>query len=660
MIFSHLIYIIIRYFLNYGLNRTIYPDMRSFLMAFLWSVSVTASSTDYYISSSGGDNNTGTTSAAPWQSISKINSIFPILKPGDRILFKRGDTFFGTLKISASGLSASPITIGAYGNGNNPVLSGFIKLTGWVNAGNGIYSKTVSSESATSLVTIDGTQYAMGRYPNSSYLIYESHKANSSITDYQLPGSPNWTGAEIVINKQNWLLERCKITNHYGSTIEYKNSSTDYKPKDNRGYFIQNDLRTLDTYGEWFFSQSDGKLYMFFGDTNPEIKVIRMASIKNLVYNSGRNNITLDGLSFEGSIDDAVCFAWGDECVIKNCSVKFSGRNGLDIRGEKNKIYNCNISSCNAAGIWVEGANSQITLNSVQSIGLIPGSIVNGYLPEGVFVGGDNSLIQFNTINNVGRMGIRVGLGWMTIIRNNFINSFLLTLNDGGGIYLDGHLEKTRIVEGNIVLNGKGNSVGRSPAACGIYLDEESSNVLVKDNTVACNPYGINLNKANSNIILNNLSFGNDVQFALHNTSLKPKIYGNKIYNNIFFSKTISALVMYYNSYTNDIPHFGEADYNYYVRPADDGKVFYTYSPFTGEKYRTLSEWQAFTGKDVNSHKSPLLIRDTANIDFYYNASRTTRIISFSEPMIDIKGNKYAKSVTLAPYSSIVLMVEPQ
>jgi parallel beta-helix repeat protein len=633
--------------------------MRSSLIAFLWALSVIASPNDYYISSHGNDNNAGTSWASPWKSVSKVNSIFPALKPGDRILFKRGDTFFGTLEISVSGLPDSPITIGAYGNGNNPVLSGFTELKGWVDAGNGIYYKKVTSEPATSLITIDYKQYPMGRYPNSSYLIYESHKTNSSITDYQLTGSPNWTGAEIVINKQNWLLERCKITNHNGNTIEYKSFSSDYEPKDNRGYFIQNDLRTLDTYGEWFLNQSDGKLYIFLGNTNPDNKKIEMASVNNLVYNSGKSYIILDGLSFEGSIDDAVCFAWGDECVIKNCLVRFSGRNGLDIRGKNNKIYNNKVSSCNAAGIWIEGANSLITQNSVQDIGLIPGSMVNGYSSEGIFVGGENSLIQFNAINNVGRMGIRVGLGWMTIIRNNFVNNFLLTLNDGGGIYLDGQLEKTRIVEGNIVLNGKGNSVGRSPAACGIYLDEKSSNVLVKDNTVAYNPYGINLNKTNSNMIVNNLSFGNDVQIALHNTSLKPSIYGNKIYNNIFFSKAKSALAIYFSSYSNDISHFGEADSNYYVSPAGDGKVFYTFSLFTGEKYRTLSGWQYLTGKDVNSNKYAFSATDTSKINFYYNASRIQIILSLKEPMTDIKGNRYSKSVVLDPYSSIVLMIEP-
>jgi parallel beta-helix repeat protein len=428
---------------------------------------------------------------------------------------------------------------------------------------------------------------------------------------------------------------------------------------DDRGYFIQNDLRTLDSFGEWYFNKSESKLYIFFGDINPDTKTVRLATVNNLIYNNAKSNITVDGLSFEGSIEDAICFAWGEGCVIKNCTVKFSGGSGIDIRGKNNKISSNNISFCNKAGIYIEGANSQITQNTIKNIGLIPGSTVNGSLIEGIFGGGENSFIQFNTVSNIGGMGIRIGSGWTTQIKNNLIDNFLLTLNDGGGIYIDGKLEKPRIVEGNIILNGKGNSVGSSPAACGIYLDEYSCNVLVKDNTVAYNPYGINLHKANSNTIINNLTFSNKVQLALHNTDFLPSIYGNKINNNIFFSSEASSLALFFNSKTDDIRFFGKADDNYYVIPADNDKRFYTFSPFTGKRYRTFSDWQTFSHQDANSHNSLIPAIDTSNIDFYYNPSGVPRIIPLSEPMIDIKGIKYSGSVTLAAYTSIVLMSDP-
>ena len=111
-------------------------------MVFLCALSMAVHATDYYVSSSGSDSANGLSSSTPWQSILKINSVFPTLKPGDRILFKRGERFYGSLQISVSGSSGSPITIGAYGTGASPVVSGFTTITGWTNYGSGIYSKS--------------------------------------------------------------------------------------------------------------------------------------------------------------------------------------------------------------------------------------------------------------------------------------------------------------------------------------------------------------------------------------------------------------------------------------------------------------------------------------------------------------------------------------
>jgi hypothetical protein len=85
--------------------------MRKVLMVLLCSLSIIARATDYYVSSSGNNSANGLTSSTPWQSILKVNSVFSTLNPGDRILFKRGERFYGALQISRSGSSGSPITL---------------------------------------------------------------------------------------------------------------------------------------------------------------------------------------------------------------------------------------------------------------------------------------------------------------------------------------------------------------------------------------------------------------------------------------------------------------------------------------------------------------------------------------------------------------------
>ena len=98
--------------------------MRRILTLAFIALNLTVSATDYYVSSSGSDAANGLSESTPWKSISKVNSAFSYLEAGDRILFKRGDTFYGSLTVTASGVAGNPVIIGAYGSGSNPVLTG--------------------------------------------------------------------------------------------------------------------------------------------------------------------------------------------------------------------------------------------------------------------------------------------------------------------------------------------------------------------------------------------------------------------------------------------------------------------------------------------------------------------------------------------------------
>lgn len=77
--------------------------------------------TTYYISSSeGDDNNDGTSKNAPWQSFDNINTM--ILSEGDKILLKSGDVFTQRLSITGNGTEDNYIEIGAYGEGEKPII----------------------------------------------------------------------------------------------------------------------------------------------------------------------------------------------------------------------------------------------------------------------------------------------------------------------------------------------------------------------------------------------------------------------------------------------------------------------------------------------------------------------------------------------------------
>lgn len=93
------------------------------LLSALFSVFLTNAQTTYYFSSSvGNDSNLGISESNPYQTIAKLNSLN--LSPGDKILFKKGDTFIGAITVNYSGTENAPIIFDCFGTGAKPILSG--------------------------------------------------------------------------------------------------------------------------------------------------------------------------------------------------------------------------------------------------------------------------------------------------------------------------------------------------------------------------------------------------------------------------------------------------------------------------------------------------------------------------------------------------------
>jgi hypothetical protein len=70
-----------------------------------------ANETTYYVDCNGSDQNSGKSSTQAWQTLDKVNNTD--LFPGDRLLFKRGCTWEGTLEASWHGSALRNILISA-------------------------------------------------------------------------------------------------------------------------------------------------------------------------------------------------------------------------------------------------------------------------------------------------------------------------------------------------------------------------------------------------------------------------------------------------------------------------------------------------------------------------------------------------------------------
>ncbi len=596
----------------------------------------------------------------PWETITKANALHPV--GDDSIVFKAGDTFIGTLNLTHSGTSGHPIIYGKYGIGANPIITGFTTLSSWTNEGGSIYSKTVSLASSDYIiVSVDGVNTGIGRYPNAgaTWLTIDSHTAKTAITDAAIPkATQDWTGADIAVRTNQWTIERRTITNHTANTITY--AALIYAPTDNWGYFIQNHLKTLDAANEWFY---DGDFHIY-GD--PAAKTVKVSAYVNAIVINGYSYITIDNLNIIGYGYDGIALTSSPYITVQNCSISFCGGSGIagnESTSSPGCSFNNNIiDQCNDNGIYLyyDYTTPTISNNAISNCGLISGAAYTGYrfyAYSGMFIyKGTNAVIEYNTVTNSGYCGMHVsGVGYT--VRYNFVQNFCMTKQDGGGIYTT---STGSTWKNNIVLDGIGNVEGvygsSIAQAHGLYTDNTAMTNTLDSNVVSrCTDNYFSNNNQNGTVT-NNIFYDGKKEVVCLTTTLKPDGCDGLVmqYNQII-AKASSITCLYFIS-TTTLDPTADFDYNYYTRPINDGATIVT---LPGWVYRTLAQWQVYSGVDANSAKSPVTPVDTTEIDFYYNFTNHDSIVTLPYASIELDGTKHAVNYTVPQYYGVVLLKDP-
>ena len=637
------------------------------------------SATTYYVSTSGNNSANGTTTATPWQTLTKVNSVN--FNAGDIILFKRGDTWTGdSLVITRSGSSGSHITFGAYGTGMPPVLSGFTTISAWTDQGNNIWQSTnaVSGLNTCNMVTFNGVNVPMGRIPkstasNGGYYNIDSHNGGTSITSNSLTGNPNWTGAMVVSRVYNWTVDRSIITSQTGSTINFGAIGT---PNDGNGFFIQGDLKCCTQQNDWYYNRSTKKLNVYSTSQPSNVKI---ASIERVVTIQA-NYIDFTDINIIGGNG---CGIWGqssnNHIIIKNSTINNIGLVGIYLNSSYTTIQDDSIMNVNCTAIGHRfGTLNLFSRNYIHNIGIYLGMRIETYyvsdygaiqIEEPV-----STIIEYNKVINTGQNGISF-YGDTMLIRYNFVDSFSTCLDDAGGIYTysgSGRAAMKRVrIYNNICTNGIGTPYGvyYKSGSAGIYLDEQSTNVEVFNNSVANTYlYGIqcNVNAGYISFHGNTVFNGSSYQLFESYSSGAAAPTHDSIYNNILVAKYSGqtsedwqrCLGFWWDSkngvdgktvYAN--AHY--LDYNYYTRPIAETNVVYG----NGSNY-TLATWKTFTGKESHTTKATQTISNTNNIQFIYNETTSNKTVTLAQPMIDVKGVQYNSIIVLSPFTSAVLMVD--
>ena len=643
---------------------------------------------DYFVDSvKGNDSNSGSW-FHPWKTISKVNST--TFSPGDRIGFE--GTFSETLTVGQSGTAGNPITFKGYGDG--ATFTGFTTVTGWTNEGGGIYSKTLTVESNPEIVTVNGVQYAMGRTPNSDrynpeandYYHIDSFTNDSTFTDSECnSSSTDWDGAQIVVKGSlynKWI--KGNMRSHSGTTIVFSNPETAESTIANGfGYFIQNDLRTLDQFGEWYYGS--GKIYMYFGAETPTDYIVKVSTKDKLIDVNTRDFITVKNINFEGANINAIETnesAAAYNLTIDNCNFHFNHSGIYGHRAYEMTVRNCSFINTVHNAIYNHwySDGAYIGYNTVDSTGLIPGAgtsnwytgkaIINTYARHDY--SSKNLIIEHNTVLNSGFSGITFS-GDSAIIRNNYVNTYGLNKADNGGIQFgDQNTFYNMKVTDNIVLNGMINTDadGLPSGASGggqfnIYFDYNSSgghtisgNTIGNDVAGATDASGIMVHGSPNMTVVNNTIYNcvEGIKFQELN-GLGGAARNDSVTGNIIVSKT-NQYSIWARSTTLDFDQFGVIDSNYYAKPFDKSPLFGTLVDTWAVTDRNFSNWQTYTSQDANSFVGTVLAEKDDSIHFYYNYGSTNQTIALFDTLTDARDSTYHGSITLAPFESKVLWNE--
>ena len=290
-----------------------------------------ASPTTYYISvTDGNDAYTGTSpsvsgSSGPWRTLTNVNAA--TLGPGDRVLFKAGDTWTGqTLTPQGSSTSSNWILFASYGTGARPVIApgggavsaitvatgGFqfkdLEITG---AMTGIVYRNTNTTSARDGLMLDNVYLhdltGAGKYPNDTIENLHYGTAVAVLSPLATPSSPIPYGAPGSANPLSHVYLN-NVTTKYVDSPVYILGATDVQIKN-----LQSDYSYVS--GVLLQSVEGGLLeessVMYAGDGNPmywgtagvQLNGCKDVTVSNneIAFTQKRNAPDGIGLDVEGS-----------------------------------------------------------------------------------------------------------------------------------------------------------------------------------------------------------------------------------------------------------------------------------------------------------------------------------------------------------------------
>lgn len=580
--------------------------------------------TNYYVSATGNDANTGTSEATAWKTIARVQQQMVNLAPGDQVLFQRGGIFPGELDIYQNGTESSPIVFGAYGTGEAPIISGGLPVVNWTPYQGNIWR--APAPGPVKYLLVNNEPMTLARYPNTGWL----RNVNGSTTQINTGGvltqsSGYWNGAQVVIRSTNWCYETGTVTGYNNGTLTFSAITSSLNNND-WGFFLTNKLSELDSPGEWYYDASSGQVFFWaIGNANPNsLNVMGSVYSQGIIPGWQKHHLLIENLCFQGQTAAGISTEVSNNVTVRNCTFRHLYK-AISSSGNSNSYINNTIYDAYATAVNIYDDNTLIEGNTLTDCGNRPGLGENIWGQIGINITGMNNVVRSNRLESIGYIGIAARNN--TLIEKNVVSNAMSSFNDGGGIAFDN--SDGMIIQDNVVINLVGNVESAAPnyisyhKIChGIYFGNTSlKNTIVRRNTVAhCNGAGIHVDHtmvSQGNQVKDNVLFDNLIQLSISDFS-NPVGPGatapyyvanfNTVYsgNHMYSIRPEQLCMHHYNVHGPGQVDFGTFTNNKYFNAYEELsiEIFNTNSGW--RKTYTMEQWQLERSEDAGSARSPL------------------------------------------------------
>ena len=558
-----------------------------------------ASGVTYYVDPNGSDSNNGTSTSSAWKTVAKVNSI--AFNPGDSVLFKCAGVWSdSSLTPTTNGTAAHPIKIGAYGTGAAPVIDAAytVPTTAWKSYQGNIYVASVSVADGHQ-VYIDGTYLNPAHYPQSGLLTATTTSTTATTVTSNTMGltSTQVVGTTVVARVSNWAWSTATATAYQSTsgTITV-GSALRYDMPAGYGFYLRGALWMLTAPGGWYYDSVGKKLYMWTPNSDsPANHSVEITDNAYALNGPSRAYFNLNGVAFRYG-------GTANVSLDNDNSIQSVSSTGAPIGisvGTSSVVESSSINDALTYGIDNNGDNTLISKNTVVNAGNI--GLEPDVAPAGIFSVGDAVTISGNSVSDSGYDGINFN-GGINQITGNIVNSSLLRLDDGGGIYSyassPSNTQVDSVISGNTVTNSIGNLTGTTATAtlaAGIYLDNNRHDVEVELNTISNADLDIYFHDGWNNTAFENTAhLARRYAFEVTEDSGSGTVHNISATGNVFESSSLSPVIYYSTSEATS--GFGSYNQNLYCHPA--GSTAVNNEPDSVSSNYTLSSWQSYSSQD--------------------------------------------------------------